>query len=120
LVISVKKLRAEEDLQKPALFVAQESGCVTAIFCDVQLKGMDSKLVEMINSRTGAYCYACDVSLKEARQIERGKEGFYMNVSMDRLKEAVETLFSLYEVPEADKEYNEFPSNPVDYQQGLN
>ena len=113
--VSVKEQRSVEDLKKPVIFISQPNGCITAISSDVQLKGMDSKLVEMINQRTGAYCYACDSTLQEAHKVERVKEGFFMNVSMDRLEQAVETLFTLHGVSEDEKEFFEFPSQPGDY-----
>ena len=46
--------RKVRDLRKPVLCVAQEGGCITALSVDFQFNGMDSKLVEILNERTGA------------------------------------------------------------------
>ena len=114
--VAVNSSRILEDLRKPIVFVVQPNGCTTAISGDFQLKGLDSKLVEMLNQRTGAYCYACDVTKQDAHKVERVQEGFTMNVSMERLEDAVENLLREHNVSDEDRDMFEFPYQPGDYE----
>ena len=70
--------RVSECLRKPLLLVAQPNGCITLISNDFQLKGLDSKLVSILNEATGAYCYSCSVTTSEAHDLNIVRQGFYM------------------------------------------
>ena len=92
------------------------NGCVTAISIDFQLKAMDSKLITILNQRTGSYCYCCTVSSAEAHNIETVSKGFYMEFGMDRLWETVEKLMADHNVPREEWDTFELPSVTGDYE----
>ena len=96
--------------KKPQIIVVQMNGCVTAISIDFQLKAMDSKLITILNQRTGSYCYCCTVSSAEAHNIETVSKGFYMEFGMDRLWETVEKLMADHNVPREEWDTFELPS----------
>ena len=70
-----------EDLAKPVLVVAHACGHLQAISADIQMAGMDTKLIRMINQRTGSYCYVCTATAEDAHNVEKVTAGF----SGDRL-----------------------------------
>ena len=65
--------------------IKHECGSVKKLYVDPQATGFDQKLIKMVNQRTGAYCYTCDMINKEAHDISRIQQGFYMNMGMERL-----------------------------------
>ena len=109
--ITERKVR---DLRKPFLLVAQEGGCITALSVDFQLKAMDSKLIEIMNERTGAYCYCCTMSRDEAHKIDVVKKGFHMDFSMERLWDTFEKIANDMGVDREDWDTLEIPSKPGD------
>ena len=113
--VKTKERLSCEDLRKPLLMIAQSNGTIVSISADLQLKGMDSKLIQMINGRTGAYCYACDNSLENCHDIEKVLNGFYMNFGMGELEDAVKNLMSLHDVPATEWNEFEFPYKKGDY-----
>ena len=73
-----------EDLSKPLLVVAHPCGQLQAISCDVQMGAMDTKLIRMVNQRTGSYCYICTATEEEAHCVEKVKQGFHV-MNMEEL-----------------------------------
>lgn len=70
----------QEDLHKPVLVVGHPCGHNQAISVDFQMAGLDTKMIRMLNQRTGSYCYICKTTKEMAHKIERVKEGFWDDI----------------------------------------
>ena len=74
-----------EDLSKPFLLVAHPCGDIQSFSVDITLSGMDTKMIKVLNQRTGSYCYCCRATEAEAHDIERVRDGFSADINMEEL-----------------------------------
>ena len=79
-----------EDLAKPVLLVSMPCGHVVSISTDIALKGLDTKMVRVDCGRTGAFCYLCRTTRKNAHSVEVVRRGFYCDMSAEELLHQVE------------------------------
>ena len=76
----------QEDLQKPVLVVSHPCGQNQAISVDFKMSGLDTKMIRILNQRTGSYCYMCKATKEMAHNIERVTAGFWADLlSMEEL-----------------------------------
>ena len=79
-----------EDLNKPLLLVAQPCGHIISISTDIDVSGMDSKMIRGNTGRTGAYCYLCRTTRAEGHDLDVIQRGFHCDMSADELIEKAE------------------------------
>ena len=101
-----------EDLRKPVIMLALPCGHIQSFSVDFSLCGLDTKLIRMINQRTGSYCYGCRISKQEAHSLERVREGFLCDMGMSDLLSVVEDI--MLKVPKEERDTYEVSSVPGD------
>ena len=80
-----------EDLAKPILLVAQPCGHIISISTDIDVSGMDSKMIRGNTGRTGAFCYLCCTTRAQAHDLDVVQQGFHCDMSAEELIEKVES-----------------------------
>ena len=80
-----------EDLSKPLLLVAHPCGHIISISTDIDVSGMDSKMIRGNTGRTGAFCYLCRTTRAQAHNLDVVQQGFHCDMSAEELIEKVET-----------------------------
>ena len=97
-----------EDLQKSLIMVAVPCGHIISISTDIDVSGMDSKMIRSNNGRTGSFCYLCRTSRAEAHDLAIVERGFFCDMSAEDLIEKIEDWMG--EVPREEWENYEFVS----------
>ena len=82
-----------EDLSKPLLIICSPCGHLQSISVDISMGGLDTKMIRLINQRTGAFCYCCSATVQEANNPARVKEGFEADMPMERVLQLARDLF---------------------------
>ena len=88
-----------EDLSRPLLIICTPCGHLQSISADISMGGLDTKMIRLINQRTGAYCYCCSATVKEGNDPARVKEGFEADMSTERVLKLARELFEEAGVP---------------------
>ena len=104
-----------EELSRPILVIGQPCGCLLAVSVDFKLGGLDTKMIRMLNQRTGSYCYCCRASEADAHSVEVVREGFAADLSMEELTSLARELMEVQGVAEADRQEHVFPNERGDY-----
>ena len=89
-----------EDLSKPLLILCPPCGHLQSISADISMGGLDTKMIRLINQRTGAYCYCCSATREEANDPDRVRQGFDADISMERLLDLASELLDEAGVPQ--------------------
>lgn len=88
-----------EDLGKPILIVCQPCGHLQSIAVDLNMSGLDTKMIRLMNQRTGSYCYLCTATMQEAHDVTRVRRGFQADLSMEQLLKLAAELMETAGVP---------------------
>jgi hypothetical protein len=88
-----------EDLGKPVLIVCQPCGHLQSIAVDLNMSGLDTKMIRLMNQRTGSYCYLCTATMQEAHDVTRVRRGFQADLSMEQLLKLAAELMETAGVP---------------------
>ena len=88
-----------EDLSRPLLIICSPCGHLQSISADLSMGGLDTKMIRLINQRTGAYCYCCSATVQEANDPAKVKEGFEADMPMERVLELAREMFEEAGVP---------------------
>ena len=88
--------------------VAMPCGHIISISTDIDVSGMDSKMIRSNNGRTGSFCYLCRTSRAEAHDLAIVERGFFCDMSAEDLIEKIEDWMG--EVPREEWENYEFVS----------
>ena len=88
-----------EDLSKPLLILCPPCGHLQSISADISLGGLDTKMIRLINQRTGAYCYCCSATAAEGNDPDRVRQGFDADMSMERVLDLARELLDEAGVP---------------------
>ena len=89
-----------EDLSKPLLIVCPPCGHLQSISADISMGGLDTKMIRLINQRTGAYCYCCSATRAEGNDPDRVRRGFEADMSMERVLDLANELLDEAGVPQ--------------------
>ena len=80
-----------EDLNKPLIMVSQPCGHIISISTDIDVSGMDSKMIRGNTGRTGAFCYLCRTTRADAHTLDVVQRGFHCDMAAEDLIEKVES-----------------------------
>ena len=89
-----------EDLSKPLLILCSPCGHLQCISVDICMGGLDTKMIRLINQRTGAYCYCCSATREEGNDPDRVRQGFDADMPMERILDLAGELFDEAGVPQ--------------------
>ena len=78
-------------MSNPLLFIASET-VVTVISCEVKLKMADGKLWTALTGRGGAECHMGKCSSQDIHNVDRVKDGFYLDHDLDDIKKIIKEL----------------------------